>query len=264
MPSILDLLVEDQESIDDMSVTRMRQAMDAVRTSIPSPIASLKSHYANSGEYELFEFLDNCEFWEVRNKNAPSWYQTAGVRATPDRVEFYYDRDFIDKISKKPGELTFLIAHEASHIFRFHIDRTHLAGHDPDLANVAQDMIINHDIVDLTPSIGGFKPDLVEGGLMPTEEFKKAHEDKKDAYFYEYMYNWLKANPDQDPTKGKSKKSPSKQKPKDYWEVGSICRVNSGKDKDEYVRITKVNDDGTLETEPVDLEEEYEKVRSSK
>ena len=123
MASIYDLLLEAEESIEDMSVTAMRQVMDAVRTSIPSPIASLKSHYANSGEYELFEFLDNCEFWEVRNKQSPGWYQTAAVRATPDRIEFYYDKDFIEKISKNPGELNFLIAHEASHIFRFHILR---------------------------------------------------------------------------------------------------------------------------------------------
>jgi len=261
MASIYDLLLEDEESIEDMGVQQMRQVMDAVRTSIPGPLATAKSHFANSGEYELFEFLDNCEFWDVRNKNSPGWYQTAAVRATPDRIEFYYDKEFIDTISKKPGELFFLIAHEASHIFRFHIDRTKAKGHDPDLANVAQDMIINHDIVDLTPTVGGFKPDLIEGGLMPSDDFHKQHKDKKELYYYEYMYNWLQANPDQDPTKQPQQ---SDQKPKDYWEEGSICKVNSGDDEGEYVRITKVNDDGTFETEPVDLEQEYEKVRKGK
>lgn len=263
MPSIYDLLLEDEKSIEDMGVQQMRKVMDAVRTSIPSSIATVKSQFANSGEYELFEFLDNCEFWEVRNKNSPSWYQTAGVRATPDRIEFYYDKDFIEKISKKPNELVFLIAHEASHIFRYHIDRTKSQGHDGDLANVAQDMIINHDIVDLTPSVGGFKPELVEGGLMPSKEFHAQHKDKKDLYYYEYMYKWLQANPDEDPTK-QPEESESQQEPQDYWKEGSICKVNSGDDEGEYVKITKVNKDGSVETEPVDLEKEYEKVRNGK
>lgn len=266
--TLIDIINEAKSDIADASISEMRSIMDAKKTKAPPAIEKVKALLSNRGEYELYEFLDNCEFWEVRNKNSPGWYRTAGVRAANDRIEFYYDADFINTIAKKPGELMFLIAHEASHIFRYHQDRTQKLGHDPEMANIAQDMIINHDIMK-TSEIGGFKPEFIEGGMKMPQEFADDFKHDKKAYYYENMYNWLEANPKHDPRNkededGDGDGDGDQQQEKDYWQEGSIVKVNSGEHKGEYRKITKVNKDGTLETEPVDIQEEYEKVRRGK
>lgn len=267
--TLLDVINEAKDDIADASISEMRRIMDAKKTKAPPAIEKIKSLLANKSEYELYEFLDNCEFWEVRNKNSPGWYQTAGVRAANDRIEFYYDAEFIEKIAKKPGELMFLIAHEASHIFRYHQDRTQKLGHDHQKANIAQDMIINHDIMK-TSEIAGFPPNFIKGGMKMPEKFAEDYKHDKKAYYYENMYKWLEGNPDQDPTQQDDDDDEDgdggdgQQQEKDYWEKGSIVKVNSGEHKGEYRKITSVNDDGSLETEPVDIEKEYEKVRQGK
>lgn len=258
------------------------EVMQAKKTGLPKPISAIKAHLWNEGEYELYEFLDNSEFWEVGNKDAPHWYQTAAVRMGPSRIEFYYDKDFVDRLAKKPGELIFLIAHEASHILRYHIDRSEKLNHDGDRANTAQDMIINDDIM-RTEKIAGWKPELAtnaslfgdegakEAGVDPKgtsvytvpEKFRKDFEEEgRKAFYYENMYNWLTANEDpkdkdqdEDEGEGEGEGAP----PKDYYEEGSIVKVN---DTGEYKKITKVNKDGTVETESVDIENEIERIKS--
>lgn len=252
------------------------QVMGAKKTGMPKPISAIKAHLWNEGEYELYEFLENSEFWEVQNKDAPSWYQTAAVRMGPSRIEFYYDKDFVDRLAKKPGELIFLIAHEASHILRYHIDRSEKLNHDGTRANTAQDMIINDDIM-RTDKIAGWKPELATNASLYGDEKVKEYEiDPKDtsvhkvpdkfrkdfegegrkAYYYENMYNWLVANEEK---KDKDDEG-EPQEPKDYYEEGSIVKVN---DTGEYKRITKINKDGTFETESVDIEAEIKKVKGS-
>jgi transcription antitermination factor NusG len=49
----------------------------------------------------------------------------------------------------------------------------------------------------------------------------------------------------------------------DYYKEGQLVKVNSGKHKDEYRKITKVNPDGTFETEEVDIAEEIKKARGA-
>jgi hypothetical protein len=253
MKTLADVIFEAQASA--ASIQEMRNAMGAKKTKIPPKLEKIKDYLFNTTEFEMYEFLDSCEFWEVTNKEAPGWYQTAGVRAANDRVEFYYDKDFINKISKE--ELLFLVAHEASHILRHHEDRTSKAGHEGNKANIAQDMIINHDILG-TGKIGDIQVKMPEGGMQIPEEFHKDYKDDKMAYYYENMYNWLNQNPEH--TESQEGEG-GEQQEKDYWEEGSIVKVNSGEHEGEYRKITKVNGDGTFETEPVDIEKEYEKVR---
>jgi len=248
------------------------KVMQAKKTGMPKPISTIKAHLWNTNEYELYEFLDNSEFWEVQNKNAPQWFRTAAVRMGSSRIEFYYDKKFLDRLAKSPGQLILLIAHEASHILRFHIDRSEKAGHKPDLANTSQDMIINDDIM-RTEKIGGWKPEMITKSSVTGEDIPKGKKDeiavmqipekfRKDfkeegrkAYYYENMYNWLLVN------EKEAKGAEGAPEEKDYFEKGSIVKVNEGPHKDEYKRITKVNKDGTYETESVDIEAEIEKVK---
>jgi predicted metal-dependent peptidase len=246
--------------------------MQAKKTGIPKPISAVKAHLWNTGEFELFEFVENCEFWEVQNKDAPHWYRTAAVRMGPGRIEFYYDKDFLDNLAKKPGQLIFLIAHEASHILRYHIDRSEKAGHEPGLANTAQDMIINDDIL-RTDKVAGWKPEIITRssfgelqkgekdepvGMQIPDKFRKDFEEiGRKAYYYENMYNWLIANKEE---REKAEGGEGKPEERDYFQEGSIVKVNK---TGEYRKITKVNKDGTFETEPVDIDAEIEKVKQS-
>ncbi len=248
------------------------KVMQAKKTPPPKAISAIKAHLWNTGEYELFEFLENSQFWEVQNKDAPDWQRSAAVNVLNNRINFYYDKEFIERVGKSPSELVFLIAHEASHILRHHIDRTQKAKHDPSLANTAQDMIINDDIMK-TKKIAGWDPKLITHGTFHGEKGKDADKvavlqvpkkfisdykkDGRKAYYYENMYNWLNSNNNsKDEDEGEAGE-------KDYFEEGSIVKVTKGDHKDEYRRITKVNKDGTYETEPVDIQKEIDKVKNS-
>lgn len=245
-----------ESKFKEASIDEVRRMIGAVRTKIPAPIAAVKEHLDNAGEFELYEFLQNCEFWEVTNKNAPNWYQTAGVRPANERIEFYYDKDFLQSLAKQPGELVFLIAHEASHIFRYHQDRQESQNKDGELYNIASDAIINHDIMK-TEKIGGWKPNQIEGTVVIPEEFHKEFKEEAKAYYSENMYDWMFKN------KGKLKQKPKPCKTQDYYKEGTVVRVKSGPHKDEYRKITEVNKDGTYETEKVDIEEIKKRAKES-
>lgn len=253
MASLISVIEEAKESLEDQKkkqkwkaagIAEMRKVYQAVRTKTPKAIAVVKEHLDNMGEFELYEFLQNCEFWEVRNKNAPNWYRTAGVRPANNRIEFYYDADFIQKIAKKPGLLVFLIAHEASHIFRFHIDRAESQGKDHTLSNIAQDAVINHDIM-ATDKIGGWKPEFLKGGIEMPKKFLNKYKDKKN-YYYEFVYDWM--------LKNKKELEPEKQESQPL-KSGDLVRVKSGPQKGEYREIVSTNKDGTHNTKKVDINE---------
>jgi hypothetical protein len=239
------------------SVAEMRKEMDAHRTPPPKPIALIKNTLDDYGEYELYEFLELCEFYEVRNKNAPGWHATAGVRvASPDLIEFYYDKDFINDIAKKsPGQLVFLIAHEAMHIFRYHQDRQQAANKkDAGLYNVAADAFINDSILK-SNKIGAWKPEFIKGGIKIPKDFLKKYNDKK-YHYTEKLYDFLEKNRDA--------LDDMQEIEAPEIEVGSIVKVNKGPDKGKYKKVVGINKDGTISTEPVDIEEEKRKVRGKK
>lgn len=67
----------------------------------------------------------------------------AGVTIKDRRLKFYYNPKLIDECVEELGEdfLKFLVVHEVSHILLSHVTRTGEREHQ--LANIAQDMIIN-------------------------------------------------------------------------------------------------------------------------
>jgi hypothetical protein len=289
-------LLEDKEADLARAIEQHRHILQLERTKIPPVMATIKAHFLNANEFELFEFMDNCEWWNAKIHKAVGvvddkyviaidfpikdmmagepimtppntdliWFRTAAVRVTGKGiVEFMYDDEYIEEEAKVPGKLAYLMAHELSHILRFHADRTEKQNKDHSLSNSAQDMIINHDI-DNTPQIGGWKPVPDKGDLKVPEKFHKDFEKiGKKAYYFENMYNWLLINKpkEQEGKEGKSGKGTPP--PMDYYKEGQLVKVNSGKHKDEYRKITKVNPDGTFETEEVDIAEEIKKARGA-
>jgi len=70
--------------------------------------------------------------------------QTAGVNVTSKGMNFYYNSEFIDSLNTT--EINFLVVHEISHLLWDHPSRT-TKFHIKKLANEAQDMIINQNII---------------------------------------------------------------------------------------------------------------------
>lgn len=261
MKTILELFEEAKRTAEEEAagIERFRSMLQAVQTKIPPAMATIKNHFLNSNEFELYEFLDNCNWWECKIGKAmpPAWFATGAVRVNNKGViEFYYDAKYVIEEAKVPGKLAYFVAHEVSHILRFHEDRTNAAKHEHELANISQDMIINHDI-DNTSQIGGWKPVPDEGDMKIPEKFHTDYKKDKKAYYYENMYAWLQAN-----EKEKKKATAVAPQELDYFKEGQIVKVNEGSNKDEYRKITSVNKDGTVETELCDINAEIEKAKN--
>ena len=73
--------------------------------------------------------------------NADAWCPTAAS----DGKHFFYNSRFIDML--KDDELTFLFGHEVLHCVYDHLGRTKDSCANPRLANIAQDYVINGDLV---------------------------------------------------------------------------------------------------------------------
>lgn len=71
--------------------------------------------------------------------NADDWCPTAAV----DGRRLYYNSRFV--VTKTIPELQFLLAHEILHVIYDHLDRR--GDRDPQLANCAQDYVVNDDLV---------------------------------------------------------------------------------------------------------------------
>ena len=69
---------------------------------------------------------------------------TCAVNMTSSGMNFYYNSEFLNNLSQK--EVNFITLHEDFHLLWNHPKRTITGQYDPKLANVAQDMIINHII----------------------------------------------------------------------------------------------------------------------
>jgi len=78
----------------------------------------------------------------LRFRDATEWCPTAAT----DGRNFYYNRNFVDALGD--GELVFLLGHEVLHCVYDHMDKTRLGNRDPRLANIAQDYVINADLVE--------------------------------------------------------------------------------------------------------------------
>ena len=254
-----------EEAFDKIIVEDAVSELKAVKTAMPRKIFNLMGHFEKNGEFELYEFLDRCVFYKVPRETAPPppiWFQTAAVSARSERVEFFYDEDFIEGM-KNYNQLALLIAHEASHIFRLHQDITEMEKLDPSQFNIAADMIINHDILK-TPKLGQYEPQALTekdpktgkekrvGCYLDQIDFEKdvAEKEGKKSYHGRRVYDYLSKQ---------GQKKPQQGQPEDYYKEGGIVRVKS---TGEYKRITGKTKDGKLKTEPVDIDKVIEDAKA--
>lgn len=78
----------------------------------------------------------------LRFIDATKWCPTAAT----DGRNFYFNRNFIAAL--KPGEIIFLIGHEVLHCVYDHMNKKWLGDRNRVLANIAQDHVINLDLID--------------------------------------------------------------------------------------------------------------------
>jgi len=78
----------------------------------------------------------------LRFKDATEWCPTL---ATDGRY-FYYNRNFVDALSD--GEIVFGVGHEVLHCVYDHFDVARRGNRDPRLWNIANDYVINADLID--------------------------------------------------------------------------------------------------------------------
>lgn len=87
--------------------------------------------------------------------DASAWCPTLAT----DGKNFYYNKDFVDALGQRDGELEFGIGHEVLHCVYDHMNKDMLGDRDRRLANIAQDYVINSDLVEAQI---GKKIELVE------------------------------------------------------------------------------------------------------
>lgn len=88
--------------------------------------------------------------------DASAWCPTAAT----DGKNFYYNKDFVAALQAKDEEqVVFLVGHESLHCVYDHMDKTQLGIRDARLANIAQDYVINNDLIEANL---GKKIDLVQ------------------------------------------------------------------------------------------------------
>lgn len=116
---------------------------------------------------------------------------TCAVNVTSGGMQFYYNTEFLDRLNQK--EVNFVIIHENFHLLWDHPKRVAAGGYDLQLANIAQDMIINHIIVQ------DFDFDWIE---IPKDETGKnmplfLPKDYEGSLIFEELYEWLRNRKDQ-------------------------------------------------------------------
>ena len=129
---------------------------------------------------------------------------TCGVNVSARGMNFYYNPGFLDKLAQK--EVNFITLHEDFHLLFNHPRRTVTGQYNPKLANIAQDMIINHIIWE------DINHDFVE---IPKDDKGKnmalfVPKDYSGKLIFEELYEWLKDKKDEHDKKKKEGKGQCK------------------------------------------------------
>lgn len=145
---------------------------------------------ANGIETLMCDALIDLEFYGQFNLfinfNQQDSIGTCAVNVTSKGMNFYYSTPFLDKLSQE--EVNFVLLHENFHLLFNHPQRTVTGVFNHKLANIAQDMIINHLIVQDIPSSFAQIPKTPDGKNMPL--FLPIEYTGK--LIFEELYEWLK------------------------------------------------------------------------
>ena len=130
----------------------------------------------------------------IESKNVP----TCGVNMSAKGMNFYYNSEFLEKLSQK--EVNFITVHEDFHLLWDHPKRTVTGIYNPELANIAQDMIINYIILEDMPK-GFAEIPKDDAGKNMTLIIPKEYTGK---LIFENVYEWLKEKKEEHDKKKKN------------------------------------------------------------
>jgi len=154
-------------------------------------LVDLKYKLPFYGEYNLM-----VNFHDGTAKGIP----TCGVNVTRKGMNFYYNNDFLEKLTQKM--VNFIVLHEDFHLLFNHPKRTVTGRFNPHLANIAQDMIINH-ILWSDINHGFIDIPLDEEGKNMGVFLPKEYTDEP---IFEILYQWLKDKKDEKEKKEQEKR----------------------------------------------------------
>jgi predicted metal-dependent peptidase len=111
---------------------------------------------------------------------------TCAVNMTAKGMNFFYNSEFLNRLSQK--EVNFITLHEDFHLLWNHPKRTITGQYDHKLANIAQDMIINHIIWEDIPHRYVEIPKDADGKNMALFVPKEYN----GKLIFEEIYEWLR------------------------------------------------------------------------
>ena len=155
---------------------QLKNIHEKLMESIQIMLIDTKVNLPYYGNFNLF-----ISFHE-ENKAVP----TCGVNMTTRGMQFYYNSEFLEKMSQK--EVNFITLHEDFHLLWNHPKRTITGQYDHKLSNIAQDMIINHIIWEDIPSSFIEIPKDDQGRNMALFIPK----EYKGKLIFEEVYEWLR------------------------------------------------------------------------
>lgn len=143
------------------------------------------------------EYNQTVNFYERKNdKNL----RTAGVNFTEKGANHFYNPDFLNSLNQKA--INFLMIHETFHLLFNHPRRARNGGFDPELSNIAMDMIINQLIVKSIKSSFIDIPKDKDGRntalFLPIE--------CEEVWVFEVIYEWLKLKKEESSKRRRKKK----------------------------------------------------------
>jgi hypothetical protein len=154
---------------------QIKNIHEKLMESIQTMLIDTKVNLPYYGNFNLF-----VSFHE--RKDMP----TCAVNMTAKGMNFYYNSEFLQNLSQK--EVNFITLHEDFHLLWNHPKRTITGQYDPKLANVAQDMIINHIIWEDIPHSFVEIPKDKDGKNMALFVPK----EYKGKLIFEEIYEWLR------------------------------------------------------------------------
>jgi hypothetical protein len=264
MKTLLELMVEANDKIETLDA--WEKVIGAVPVLEPDLVTPLRKQFKETEPY-LYCFLKKCVWYKVTKEKLPpefGWQDTMAVAPFSNGIKFYYNEKFLHSLDL--NELVFLICHESGHIFRFTSDRIKRQHLNHELMNIAADMVINHDILNIK-KVGPWEANMPKKtpGLLPPEEYvkkvlkeKKNPDEKEEDYLKKgfltsHLYRWLEEN------KGKQKPPPGGKKP---LEVGDIVKINKENKHGKITKITKNKaDQPEYEIEEIDLKDEIKQAK---
>ncbi len=163
-----------QYKISNMSI-QVKNLHEKLTQSIQTMLIDVTVNLPYYGNFNLF-----LNFHE--NNNMP----TCGVNVTGKGMNFYYNSEFLNKMSQK--EVNFITLHEDFHLLFNHPKRTISGQFNHKLSNIAQDMIINHIICEDIPDKYIEIPKDDDGRNMALFVPK----EYTGSLIFEELYQWLR------------------------------------------------------------------------